>query len=96
MFQFVSPCVLYSAVKKILPSGQGHYHVKLTPYQDAGFQFPLSSKRNIDIELDEMLFMEVRTDDVDERQMSTVLDTCWATPLNNASCPLRHELIMAK
>lgn len=68
----------------------------MIPYQDAGFHFPLISNRNIEIEADQRLYVEVRAERVDERQISAVLDSCWATPVNIANYPVRWDLIRAK
>uniref|UniRef100_A0A3B3VDX7 ZP domain-containing protein n=1 Tax=Poecilia latipinna TaxID=48699 RepID=A0A3B3VDX7_9TELE len=48
---------------------------------------------NIELEVDEMFYMEVRTEGVDQRQFATVLDSCWATPVNQANYPVRWDLI---
>ncbi|TMS22715.1 Alpha-tectorin [Larimichthys crocea] len=79
-----------SIVNKRLPSGQGRYHLRMMPYEDAGFHFPLTRNRNVEMEIDQRLYIEVQTEGVDERQISTILDSCWATPFNDASypCPL--------
>ncbi|XP_044035416.1 IgGFc-binding protein [Siniperca chuatsi] len=85
-----------SVVRKKLPSGYGQYHMRMIPYQDAGFHFPLTSDRNIEMEIDQRLYVEVRTEGVDERQISTILDSCWATPVNIANYPVRWDLISAE
>ena len=51
---------------------------------------------NLEMETDERLYVDVRAEGVDERQLSTVLDSCWATPVNNASWPVRQDLISAE
>ena len=84
---------LCSIVNKRLPSGQGRYHLKMIPYEDAGFRFPLTRSRNLEMEIDQRLYIEVQTMGVDERQISTILDSCWATPFNDASYPVRWNLI---
>lgn len=88
--------VLCSIVKKKLPYGSGQYHLRMIPYQDAGFRFPLITNRNIDIEVDQRLYVEVRAEGVDGRQLSTLLDSCWATPVNIANYPVHWDLIRAK
>ncbi|XP_030611107.1 IgGFc-binding protein [Archocentrus centrarchus] len=82
-----------SIVNKRLPPGLGRYHLRMIPYEDPGFHFPLTRNRNLEMEIDERLFIEVQTQGVDEQQISTILDSCWATPINNASCPVRWDLI---
>ncbi|KAM6897995.1 tryptase delta-like [Lycodopsis pacificus] len=56
--------------------------------QDAGFRYPLASGRNIEMEVDQRLYVEIRTEGVDARQISTIMDSCWATPVNDASYPM--------
>ncbi|XP_051274593.1 alpha-tectorin-like isoform X1 [Dicentrarchus labrax] len=85
-----------SIVRKKLPSGRGQYSMRMIPYLDAGFRFPLTSKGNIQLEIDQRLYVEVRTEGVDERQISTILDSCWATPVNIPSYPVRWDLINAE
>lgn len=93
----VTLCVVFhSIVRKKLPTGQGLYHMRMIPYQDSGFHFPLTSDRNIEMEIDQRFYVEVRTEGVDERQISTVLDSCWATPVNIANYPVRWDLISAQ
>uniref|UniRef100_A0A668TW85 ZP domain-containing protein n=1 Tax=Oreochromis aureus TaxID=47969 RepID=A0A668TW85_OREAU len=82
-----------SIVHKRLPSGLGHYHLRMIPFRDPGFHFPLTRNRNLEMEIDERLYIEVQTQGIDERQISTILDSCWATPVNDASYPVRWDLI---
>ncbi|XP_069011698.1 alpha-tectorin-like [Embiotoca jacksoni] len=85
-----------SIVRRKLPAGHGQYHTRMIAYQDAGFHFPLTSDRNLEIEIDQRLYMEVRTEGVDPHQISTILDSCWATPVNIASHPVRWDLLIAE
>ncbi|XP_071757273.2 alpha-tectorin [Centroberyx gerrardi] len=82
-----------SIVSKKLPTGRGVYQMRMIPYQDSGFRFPFSNSRNIQMEVDQRIYVEVRTEGVDRRQISTVLDSCWATPVNLANYPVRWDLI---
>ncbi|XP_053269553.1 alpha-tectorin isoform X17 [Pleuronectes platessa] len=82
-----------SIVRKKLPAGQGEYHMRMIPYQDAGFRHPFNSNGNVEMEVDQRLYVEVRTDGVDQQQISTVLDSCWATPVNLETYPVRWDLI---
>nr|XP_040032004.1 alpha-tectorin-like [Gasterosteus aculeatus aculeatus] len=84
-----------SIVRKKLPSGHGQYHVRMIPYQDAGFHFPLASNGSIDMEIDKRMYVEIRTEGVDESQISTLVDSCWATPVDMKSYPVRWDLISA-
>lgn len=68
----------------------------MIPYQDAGFLLPLTSNKNMEMDVDQRLYVEVRAEGVDGRQISTILDSCWATPVKISSYPIRHDLITTK
>ncbi|XP_043959255.1 alpha-tectorin-like isoform X1 [Gambusia affinis] len=85
-----------SILRKKLPIGTGSYRMRMIPYEDEGFHFPFSTNGNIDLEVDEMFYLEVRTEGVDQHQFATVLDSCWATPVNQANYPVRWDLITAQ
>ncbi|XP_067345254.1 alpha-tectorin-like isoform X2 [Channa argus] len=87
---------LESIVRKKLPSGEGRYHLRMIPYEDPAFHSPLTRNRNLEMEIDQRLYIEMQTEGVDERQISTILDSCWATPFNDASYPVRWDLIIAE
>ncbi|XP_073672308.1 uromodulin-like [Paramisgurnus dabryanus] len=82
---------LESVYHKNLPSGQGMYQVRMIPYEDVGFSQPFNG--SVDAELNQEIFVEVRVDGVDSRQLVTVIDTCWATPVNDPDYSLRWDLI---
>ncbi|XP_035998464.1 pancreatic secretory granule membrane major glycoprotein GP2 [Fundulus heteroclitus] len=84
---------LESIVDKKLPFGTGSYRMRMTPYEDEAFLTPFSTNENIGLEINNMLYVEVRTEGVDQRQLSTVLESCWATPVNDADYPVRWDLI---
>ncbi|XP_073722620.1 uromodulin-like [Misgurnus anguillicaudatus] len=78
-------------VYKPLPAGHGMYQVRMIPYKDVGFSQPFNGSVNAD--LNQEIFVEVRVDGVDSRQLVTVIDTCWATPVNDPDYSLRWDLI---
>ncbi|XP_016297154.1 uromodulin-like [Sinocyclocheilus anshuiensis] len=75
-----------------LPAAQGTYQVRMISYQDAEFSHPFTG--SVNAELNEHIFVEVRVDGVDSRQFASVIDTCWATPVNDPHYPLRWDLII--
>uniref|UniRef100_A0A671P5Q0 Pancreatic secretory granule membrane major glycoprotein GP2-like n=1 Tax=Sinocyclocheilus anshuiensis TaxID=1608454 RepID=A0A671P5Q0_9TELE len=75
-----------------LPAAQGTYQVRMISYQDAEFSHPFTG--SVNAELNEHIFVEVRVDGVDSRQFASVIDTCWATPVNDPHYPLRWDLIV--
>ncbi|XP_016101336.1 uncharacterized protein [Sinocyclocheilus grahami] len=83
---------LESTVHMNLPAGQGTYQVRMIPYQDAEFSLPFAG--SVNAELSKRIFVEVGVDGVDSRQFASVIDTCWATPVNDPHYPLRWDLIV--
>ncbi|XP_026018806.1 alpha-tectorin-like isoform X1 [Astatotilapia calliptera] len=85
-----------SIIRKKIATGQGQYSMRMIPFQDPGFRFPFSSDTNIQMEIDQRLYVAVRTEGVDQSQISTILDSCWATPVNMPNYPVRWDLITAE
>ncbi|XP_067282810.1 uncharacterized protein [Pseudorasbora parva] len=83
---------LESIVHKSLPSGEGSYRVRMIPFQDDEFMQPFNG--SVDVELDQDMHVEVRVEGVDSRQFALVMDTCWATPVNDPNYNLRWDLIV--
>lgn len=85
----------YSLVSKSLLSGLGRYRIRMIPYEDPGYRFPLTSSSKIVMDIDQRFYVEVRAEGLDAQHISTVLDSCWATPVNAADFPIRWDLIDA-
>ncbi|XP_052406971.1 uncharacterized protein LOC127952514 isoform X1 [Carassius gibelio] len=83
---------LESIVHKSLPAGEGRYRVRMIPYQDDEFTRPFTG--SVDAELNQEMHVEVRVEGVDSRQFALVIDTCWATPVNDPDYTLRWDLIV--
>ncbi|CAM4711688.1 unnamed protein product [Leuciscus chuanchicus] len=83
---------LESIMHRILPAGQGTYQVRMIPYQDAEFTRPFTG--SVNAELDRRIFVEVRVDGVDSHQFASVIDKCWATPVNDPHYSLHWDLIV--
>uniref|UniRef100_A0A673NK31 ZP domain-containing protein n=1 Tax=Sinocyclocheilus rhinocerous TaxID=307959 RepID=A0A673NK31_9TELE len=81
-----------TVVHKTLPTGEGRYQVRMIPYEDNEFTRPFTGK--VDAELDQKMNVEVRVEGVDSRQFALVMDTCWATPVNDPDYSLRWDLII--
>nr|XP_055031863.1 deleted in malignant brain tumors 1 protein-like isoform X3 [Misgurnus anguillicaudatus] len=71
--------------------GQGTYQVRMVPYLDAEFSKPFNG--SVDVVVDEKIFVEVGVDGVDSHQFVSVIDGCWATPVNDPLSSLRWDLI---
>nr|XP_017214054.1 uncharacterized protein si:ch211-39f2.3 isoform X2 [Danio rerio] len=83
---------LESTVHKTLPVGQGTYRVRMIPYQDAEFMHPFAG--SVAAEVSKRIFVEIRVDGVDDNQFASVIDTCWATPVNDPHDSVRWDLIV--
>uniref|UniRef100_A0A9J7Y4R7 ZP domain-containing protein n=1 Tax=Cyprinus carpio carpio TaxID=630221 RepID=A0A9J7Y4R7_CYPCA len=85
---------LETVVHETLPTGEGRYQVRMTPYEDDEFTRPFTGR--VDAELDQKMNVEVRVEGVDSRQFALVVDTCWATPVNDPDYSLRWDLIVTE
>uniref|UniRef100_A0A8C1BUT3 ZP domain-containing protein n=1 Tax=Cyprinus carpio carpio TaxID=630221 RepID=A0A8C1BUT3_CYPCA len=85
---------LESIVHRTLPAGEGRYQVRMIPYEDDEFTRPFTGR--VDAELDQKMNVEVRVEGVDSRQFALVMDTCWATPVNDPDYSLRWDLIVTE
>ena len=68
----------------------------MIPFLDAGYRFPYTGGDDMGVELDQRMYIEVRSEGIDKRQIATVLDSCWATPVNNANYPVRWDLLVSE
>lgn len=84
-------CTYCSAIRPKLSAEQGTYQVQLTPYQDADFTELFSDF--VAEKSDEKIYIAVDVDGVDSRQFSSVLDSCWATPINDPMSSTSWDLI---
>ncbi len=79
---------------KTLPAGEGRYQVRMIPYEDDEFTRPFTGR--VDAKLDQKMNVEVRVEGVDSQQFALVMDTCWATPVNDPDYSLRWDLIVTE
>ncbi|XP_052427080.1 pancreatic secretory granule membrane major glycoprotein GP2-like [Carassius gibelio] len=85
---------LESVVHKTLPAGEGRYQVRMIPYEDDEFTRPFTGR--VDAELDQKMNVEVRVEGVDNHQFASIMDMCWATPVNDPDYSLRWDLIVTE
>ncbi|XP_072530588.1 alpha-tectorin-like [Salminus brasiliensis] len=83
---------LQSIVRKTLPDGQGMYQVRMIPYQDAALSHPYNG--NVSVVVDQRIHVGVFVQGVDSHQIATVIDSCWATPVNDQHYDVRWNLIV--
>uniref|UniRef100_A0A8C9V9W4 Si:ch211-39f2.3 n=1 Tax=Scleropages formosus TaxID=113540 RepID=A0A8C9V9W4_SCLFO len=84
---------LESILRKKLPTGVGHYQMRMIPYLDAQFQQPFTGSE-MEMALNRQVYVAVEVEGVDGRQISTVIDSCWATPINDPLSSVRWDLIV--
>ncbi|XP_066520056.1 pancreatic secretory granule membrane major glycoprotein GP2-like [Hoplias malabaricus] len=82
---------VHSVVSKNLPGTQGTYHISLVPYTDATYTIPLAGNSTLDV--NQQIYLSVDVTGVDSQQFVAVLDSCWATPYNIQSYPVRWDLV---
>ncbi|XP_062843794.1 alpha-tectorin-like [Trichomycterus rosablanca] len=85
---------LKSIVSKNLPDGEGMYQIRMLSYQDAAFSHQYTG--SVNIEVDQRIYIEVLVQGLDSRQIATVMDSCWATPVNDENFGVRWDLISDK
>ncbi|XP_056627449.1 uromodulin-like isoform X3 [Triplophysa dalaica] len=85
---------LESYLHKMIPSGQGTYRVRMVPYQDPQFSQPFNG--SVNIEVNHLVFVEVNVDGIDGQQFALLIDTCWATPVNDPLYHVRWDLIIGE
>ncbi|XP_076139533.1 pancreatic secretory granule membrane major glycoprotein GP2-like [Alosa pseudoharengus] len=83
--------VLTSTIRLKLPAVHGTYQVQITPYKDADFTQQFSG--NVTGQPEETIYIAVDVEGVDSRQFSSVLDSCWATPINDSTFSINLDLI---
>ncbi|XP_053733518.1 alpha-tectorin-like [Synchiropus splendidus] len=76
----------------MLSAGEFDYSLTMTLYTDPQRKKPY--QKDEDIGLDEKVWVELKTNGLDEKLISVVTENCWATaePLSNAT--LRYDLII--
>ncbi|XP_026865017.2 alpha-tectorin-like [Electrophorus electricus] len=80
-----------SVVYRYLPT-DGTYQIHMVPYPDASFSTPYSGE--VVIEVNQQIFVGVEVVGVDNRQISIVLDRCWATPVADMNYNIYWNLII--
>ncbi|KAA0725348.1 Pancreatic secretory granule membrane major glycoprotein GP2 [Triplophysa tibetana] len=85
---------LESYLHKMIPAGQGTYRIRIVPYQDPQFSQPFNGSVNIDV--NQLVFVEVNVDGIDGQQFALLIDTCWATPVNDPLYHVRWDLIIGE
>ncbi|XP_058618388.1 uncharacterized protein si:dkey-9l20.3 [Onychostoma macrolepis] len=72
--------------------GQGTYQIRMIPYRDAQFTSPYEG--DVEVQVNQQIYVAVEVEGVDRSQIATVLDNCWATPVNVTEYQIRWNLII--
>ncbi|KAF4084632.1 hypothetical protein AMELA_G00108190 [Ameiurus melas] len=72
-------------------STEGSYQITMIPYTDATFQVPLFG--NVTLEVNHQMYIAVQVDQFDRTQIGLLLDSCWATPVNQIDYSIHWDLI---
>lgn len=81
----------HSVVSVDLP-GEGKYQIHMIPYRDAQFTSPYAG--DVQLKVKQQMYVSVEVEGVDRAQIATVLDNCWATPVNESDYHIRWNLII--
>ncbi|ROL53486.1 Pancreatic secretory granule membrane major glycoprotein GP2, partial [Anabarilius grahami] len=82
-----------SVVSVNLP-GQGTYQIRMIPYHDAQFTSPYQG--DVEVQVNQQMYVAVELEGVDRRQIAAILDNCWATPVNYSEYQIRWNLIIGE
>ncbi|XP_029102568.1 uromodulin-like, partial [Scleropages formosus] len=84
---------LQSILGKNLPAGINRYQMRMIPYLDAQFQQPFTGS-TMEVPINQQVYVAVEVEGLDDRQIATVIDSCWATPINDPLSSVRWDLIV--
>ncbi|XP_068590227.1 uncharacterized protein [Cebidichthys violaceus] len=82
----------HSSVIQQITSGEWHYNLTMKAYTNADRMNAILPSNNI--ELDQKIWVELKTDGLDEKMVHVVTDSCWATDQPSPSGSLRYDLII--
>ncbi|XP_074514400.1 alpha-tectorin-like [Sebastes fasciatus] len=81
-----------SSVIQQMISVKWNYNLTMTAYTDADRTNTIQP--STDVQLDEKIWVELKTDGLDENMVVVVTDSCWATDQPSPSGSLRYDLII--
>ncbi|XP_068429168.1 alpha-tectorin-like [Clinocottus analis] len=81
-----------SSVAQQITSGAWDYNLTLISYTDADRMNAIQG--NTDIELNQKIWMEIKTNGLNEKMVLLVTDSCWATDKPSPNGSLRYDLIV--
>lgn len=81
-----------SSVIQEISSGLWNYNLTMKAYTDSDRVEDIQS--STDIQLDEKIWVELKTDGLDEKMILVVTDSCWATNQPSPGGSLRYDLVI--
>ncbi|XP_034418423.1 alpha-tectorin-like [Cyclopterus lumpus] len=84
--------VKHSSVIQEITSGEWNYNLTMKAYTDPDRMNAIQTSN--DIEMNQKIWVELKTDGLDERMVHVVTDSCWATDQPSPSGSLRYDLII--
>lgn len=80
-----------SSVMQELVSGQWRYNLSMNAFTDAALTHAITP--STELRLDQRVFVELAIDGLDEKHLSLVIDSCWATPEPSVNSIQKYNLI---
>ncbi|KAG7219690.1 hypothetical protein INR49_018905 [Caranx melampygus] len=84
--------LLSSSMSQQIASGEWSYNLSMTAYSDPDRTQPIESSS--DVQLNDKIWVELKTEGLDENLAVIVTDSCWATDQPSPSGSLRYDLII--
>ncbi|XP_059199281.1 alpha-tectorin-like [Centropristis striata] len=81
-----------SSVTQQITAGEWNYNLTMKAYYDAGRLNAIES--STEIQLDEKIWVELKTEGLDKNMIFVVTDSCWATDQPSPNSSLRYDLII--
>lgn len=82
----------HSSVNQQITSGEHYYNLTMKAYTSADRLKAIES--STDIEINERIWLELRTEGLDENIVAVVTDSCWGTNQPSPNGSLRYDLII--
>ncbi|XP_029315301.1 alpha-tectorin-like [Cottoperca gobio] len=82
----------HSSMIQQMTSGEWNYNLSMKAYADADRINGIQA--NTDIQLNEKIWVELKTEGLDEKMVVVVTDSCWATDQPSPSGSLRYDFII--
>jgi len=84
--------VLPSSVFQTIEDEELSYTLTMSAYTDANFNFMID--QDTDIELNQKVWVEIKTEDLDENTVAVVTDSCWLTTDVDPTSSPSHDLVV--